>query len=365
MINFLKMNHGAQLVEERKFEEAIQWYRLELERMRRSNANPYYLIPVLMPLARALARVSKFDEALAHFQESLTIMEQGKKGSSEPAMRCLINMADCYTEQREWTKALECARRIQRDGKELAYQGLFLMARVKADLGKWDKAHAHIVECFKLFYANSEQSANALHEILHLKSMVDFERGDIDSTLRTRLDQEESIVALYGTSSVEYASWATSTARILLHCKQVTRAVALMKRAVCIHKILSPADLPSVEEKYAMTLAMEQTPKAVLLGARTTLRVCSISGCKQMYRNMDRCNTCNVHYVCTEHVDTIFEHMGQCIAAPDVHKRFEKKCRRCLKKGVTLQKCGKCGQVQYCSALCCQNDWHRHKQHCK
>lgn len=359
------MNQGQQLVKERKFERAIEWYCLELDRVRQSKAHPYHLIPVLVPLGKVLARVSKFDEALAHFQESLTILEQGKKGQSEPAVRCLINMADCYTEQREWTKALECARQVEEYGKELACQGPFLMARVKADLGKWDDAHAHIADCLQLFYASSEQSPNALHEILHLKSMVDFERNDIDSALRTRLDQEECIVSLYGTSSVEYASWATSTARILLHCKQVTRAVALMKRAVCIHKILSPGDLPQVEEKYAMALAMEQTPKAVLLGARTDLRVCSISGCKQMYKNMDRCNTCNVHYVCTEHVDTIFEHMGQCIAAPDVHKRFKKKCRRCLKKGVKLHMCSKCSQVQYCSTLCSQNDWHRHKQHCK
>jgi tetratricopeptide (TPR) repeat protein len=190
-----------------------------------------------------------------------------------------------------------------------------------------------------------------------------------------------------------------SHAMILFHSGKPKDALVFLQDSICAQETLSEAkgqllklmagNLSTSKQFYLAVLYQSQALKCkkatkkdendlivyqncladVELAAKESplqIRVCSIVGCNEAYEKMQRCNGCELYYLCKAHQLKIRNHVLKCPRFPDAIPRVDlsTQCRCCYDKPAQLSRCAKCQGVKYCSDKCQLIDWHRHKLFC-
>ena len=216
-----------------------------------------------------------------------------------------------------------------------------------------------------------KEDCSLLSNILNLQANFLMALNRYPETLEIRIEAMSLCRRLCGSDHPDFATSLQNAAILYARLKQTEKAVELASEAVAIYTKFLGTSHPSTmrtqmyltEFKRALT---DPTAKKQL--ASKSDRVCNVTGCNKVEKNMSRCMRCLSFYLCKKHERKINEHVSVCPKFPDVlpdEKKIDKivKCRRCRKES-KLMKCGNCGSVWYCGATCQKEDWKRHKVFC-
>ena len=235
--------------------------------------------------------------------------------------------------------------------------------------GKFEAAMKHIDEALLLLPDEPNESRCA---ILMSKAVCLGKLGRFSEAMPVYEFELAATRKLYGENHPNFGSSLTHTARAYALLKQFGRAVELQSQTVAIYKVSFGPNHPNTRlakqwlDEYKQSQSdPAAAPKHM---APTKDRICSVDGCGQVKKSMNRCLKCLSFYLCKKHEKKINEHVAVCPKFPDVLPDEEKskkivKCRRCRKE-TKLMKCAVCESVWYCGAQCQKEDWKRHKQFC-
>ena len=309
--------------------------RLEPDVIRNFGLDATTLATVLMRKARALLKLERFKEAQVAGLECLriTILADGKQG-------------DTYI------------------------LGLLTLAEIANDEERNEEGLKYILEARALLGPDSESTH--MMSALNLHALFLFALGFHQDALIIRNQALALSYRVEGPDHPGYAMSCLNTARFYSQLNQFERGIELLNEALAIFtKTLGPSHTSTQATRNSLVAFHDaQSDKKMRhIVVKTLNRMCSIPQCNNVEQAMDRCTSCERHYLCKEHKKLITKHVPLCPKFEDLLPSEKKlaaiiKCRRCRKQ-TKLMKCSVCEKVWYCSAQCQKDDWKRHKLFCR
>ena len=244
-----------------------------------------------------------------------------------------------------------------------------VQVHISRDQGHLEEALKQILKVRSLLPANV--LVRVLAHVANLHGLILIDMKLYQDALLVSVEELDCARRTDGENHPMFAACCHNVAYLHMKLKQVDRAIEYAAKCLAIYaKVLGPSHPDTQEARLSLKLYQKALANPVVKNglASKSDRACNYLDCKNVEKCMQKCLSCEAHYLCKEHEKHINAHVSECEKFPDAlpeEKKLTKivKCRRCRKK-TELMKCSVCESVWYCGAACQKQDWRRHKVFC-